>query len=117
VFRIARNLFVDSRRAEASRSQLALALAEAAGSREVILPAEAVERLTARELEAALEHLPRDQREALLLCDLWGFRYAEIAQIVGAPIGTVRSRIGRARGRVADLLGKNAKESKERRRP
>jgi RNA polymerase sigma-70 factor (ECF subfamily) len=79
-----------------------------------IVPAEVVERLTARELEAALGRLPEDQREALLLCDLWGFRYAEIAEIVGSPIGTVRSRIARARSRVSALLGKTARETEDR---
>lgn len=80
----------------------------------LIVPVEAVERLAARELEAALERLPRDQREAVLLCDLWGFRYAEIAGIVGSPIGTVRSRIARARARLSALLAEPAgRESRD----
>ena len=112
LFRIARNLFVDGRRATAVRSRLSLAEGSESGAPAFIVPSEAVERLTARELEAALNHLPGDQREALLLCDLWGFQYAEIADIIGAPIGTVRSRIARARSRVSSLLGRTAKESK-----
>ncbi len=117
LFRIARNLFVDGKRAAAVRSQLSLANSDESGGPAFIVPAEAVERLTARELEAALDRLPKDQREALLLCDLWGFRYTEIAEIIGSPVGTVRSRIARARGRLSALLGRTAKESKERSRP
>src|SRR5262249_50381779 len=115
LFRIARNLFVDSKRAAVPRAKLALA--EAVSDSQFVVPAETVERLTARELEAALEHLPSDQREALLLCDLWGFQYSEIAAIVHSPIGTVRSRIARARHRLSSLLGRAAKDSKERGRP
>jgi RNA polymerase sigma-70 factor (ECF subfamily) len=116
LFRIARNLFLDGRRASAVRSQLSLADgAEPAPA--FIVPAETVERLTARELEAALDRLPENQREALLLCDLWGFEYAEIAHIVHSPVGTVRSRIARARSRVSELLGSAAQQSTGRLRP
>jgi RNA polymerase sigma-70 factor, ECF subfamily len=114
LFRIARNLFVDGRRASAVRLQLSLAEGTESGAPAFIVPAEAVERLTTRELESALDQLPGNQREALLLCDLWGFQYVEIAGIVGSPIGTVRSRIARARSRMSSLLGRTAKESKGR---
>lgn len=114
LFRIARNLFVDGRRASAVRPQLSLAEGAESGAPAFLVPAEAVERLTARELESALDQLPGNQREALLLCDLWGFQYVEIADIVGSPIGTVRSRIARARSRMSSLLGRTAKESKGR---
>ena len=99
---------MDSKRAAAVRSQLSLAVGGEVSAPAFIVPAETVERLTARELEAALDRLPKDQREALLLCDLWGFRYAEIAEIVDSPIGTVRSRIARARARLSALLAKPA---------
>jgi len=74
LFRIARNLFVDGRRASAVRLQLSLAEGTESGAPAFIVPAEAVERLTTRELESALDQLPGNQREALLLCDLWGFQ-------------------------------------------
>ncbi|MEX1245019.1 MAG: sigma-70 family RNA polymerase sigma factor [Thermoanaerobaculia bacterium] len=117
LFRIARNLFVDGRRAAGVRSQLSLASDTETQAEAFVVPMEAVERLTARELEAALARLPREQREALLLCDLWGFQYTEIAEIVGSPTGTVRSRIARARGRLSALLGRTAKGSKESSKP
>ena len=65
LFRIARNLFLDGRRASAVRSQLSLAVDTGASTQAFVVPAEAVERLSARELEAALDRLPREQREAL----------------------------------------------------
>jgi RNA polymerase sigma-70 factor (ECF subfamily) len=114
LFRIARNLFIDGRRASAVRSQLSLATDTETSASALVVPAETVERLAARELEAALDRLPTDQREALLLCDLWGFRYAEIAKIVGSPVGTVRSRIARARSRMSALLKKTVLESEDR---
>ncbi len=117
LFRIARNLFLDGRRVSAVRSHLSLALDTETSTQAFTVPAEAVERLAARELEAALDRLPREQREALLLCDLWGFQYAEISEIVGSPIGTVRSRIARARGRLSALLGRTAREAEDRSRP
>jgi len=117
LFRIARNLFLDSRRASAVRSQLSLVMDTEASAEAFVVPAEAVERLAARELEAALDRLPREQREALLLCDLWGFQYAEISEIVASPIGTVRSRIARARGRLSALLGRTVREAEDRSRP
>jgi RNA polymerase sigma-70 factor (ECF subfamily) len=52
-----------------------------------------------------LAQLPIDQREALLLVGAQGFSYEETAEICGARIGTIKSRINRARTRLADLLG------------
>lgn len=50
-----------------------------------------------RNLGEALEHLPDDQRSALLLVALEGFTYDEVAEILKVPIGTVRSRLSRGR--------------------
>ena len=50
--------------------------------------------LDARQL---LCRLDRDRREALLLTQVMGFSYAEAAEICGCPVGTVRSRVSRAR--------------------
>jgi len=48
-------------------------------------------------LRRLLSELPADQREVLLLCALGGMTYSEIASTIGAPVGTVRSRLHRAR--------------------
>ena len=51
----------------------------------------------ARVLQETLEALPEDLREAIVLRELEGMSYDEIADVMGCPIGTVRSRIFRAR--------------------
>jgi RNA polymerase sigma-70 factor (ECF subfamily) len=48
-------------------------------------------------LQSALDGLPAEQREAVVLCDLEGMSYEEMAALTGVPIGTVRSRIFRGR--------------------
>ena len=57
------------------------------------------------DVKAALAQLPIDQREALLLVGPQGFSYEEAAAICGARIGTIKSRVNRARTRLAELLG------------
>ncbi len=52
----------------------------------------------------ALESLPADHREVLVMCDLEGLGYQEIAEVLGIPIGTVRSRIFRARAAMKTIL-------------
>lgn len=103
LFRIARNAYLNRRRTENARPELQLV--DVDEMRDVpVISAETVERVQAHELERALAKLTTEQREALLLSDLWGFTYAEIAEIASVPVGTVRSRIARARARViADI--------------
>ena len=55
-------------------------------------------------LEAALQQLPEDQRIALVLCDVEGLDYNEIATVMSTSLGTVKSRIARARQKMRDLL-------------
>ncbi len=57
------------------------------------------------DFRAALLKLPHDQREALILVGAEGFSYEEAAAISGCAIGTIKSRVNRARGRLIDLLG------------
>ena len=58
-----------------------------------------------RELERALNRLPLEQRESILLVGLEGLRYDEAASILGVPIGTVRSRLSRGREALRKLMG------------
>jgi RNA polymerase sigma-70 factor, ECF subfamily len=104
LFRIARNLHLDRRRATHARPELRLVEPGDLVVPEPAVPAEAVERLNLQELEAALVHLSEEQREAVLLCDLWGFHYEEIAHITAVPVGTVRSRIARGRAALSERL-------------
>lgn len=57
------------------------------------------------DVEAALAQLPVEFRTAVVLRDLCGLDYAEIADVLGIPAGTVRSRIARGRAALAPLLG------------
>jgi len=73
------------------------------------VPAEAPESYAARKelsvfLERALSTLQEDQRLAVILSDVQGFGYDEIAEICGVAVGTVKSRISRGRARLRDLL-------------
>ena len=61
--------------------------------------------LDGRTLDAALAHLPVDQRAALVLRELCALDYAEIGEVLAIPPGTVRSRIARARAALAQALG------------
>jgi RNA polymerase sigma-70 factor (ECF subfamily) len=57
------------------------------------------------ELEHALDHLSEGQRQVVMLVGLEGMTYDEAAKILGVPIGTVRSRLGRARDALRGLMG------------
>jgi len=61
-------------------------------------------RLEFNEFKAALSKLPPDQREALILVGASGFSYEEAAGICECAVGTIKSRVNRARNRLADLL-------------
>ena len=56
------------------------------------------------EVSMAINSLPVDFRTVILLCDVDGFTYEEISKIADIPIGTVRSRLHRARGLLKDKL-------------
>ena len=66
-----------------------------------------IERADAARLEAAIAALPEEFRETLVLRDLQGLDYRAIAQVTGVPIGTVMSRLARARRRLMAQLGKD----------
>ena len=53
---------------------------------------------------AAIAALPEEQRTAVVLCDIHGFAYDEIAAMTGWPMGTVKSRINRARVKIREIL-------------
>ena len=68
------------------------------------------------ELSSALALIPEEYRVALVLRDVADLDYEEISHILDVPIGTVRSRIARGRGRLAGILG-NENPSGERQTP
>jgi len=61
-------------------------------------------RMEFKEFRTALDKLPPDQREALILVGASGFSYEEAAAICECAVGTIKSRVNRARTRLADLL-------------
>jgi RNA polymerase sigma-70 factor, ECF subfamily len=62
----------------------------------------------AASLEGAIAALPVAYRETLILRDVQGLGYREIAEVTGVPIGTVMSRLARGRDRVIKIIGRNA---------
>ncbi len=107
VYRIATNAALDELRRRRRRPPLH-ALSDD-------LPApDAVDPMAERRLDAvadrvsiddALEALPEEFRAAVVLRDVADLDYAEIAEVLDIPIGTVKSRIARGRGQLADALG------------
>jgi RNA polymerase sigma-70 factor (ECF subfamily) len=61
--------------------------------------------LDMQDLREALNRLPADQREALVLVGACGFSYEDAALVSGCAVGTIKSRVNRARGKLAQLLG------------
>lgn len=115
LFRIARNFYLDRWRATSARPELRLVETGDPLGPEALVAADTVERIEAWDIEAALERLPAEQREAVLLCDLWGFEYGEIARMTDVPVGTVRSRIARARAKLAaDLADRAGSRARDR---
>jgi RNA polymerase sigma-70 factor (ECF subfamily) len=55
-------------------------------------------------IEHCLDGLPDDQRVVTVLCDVEGYDYNEIADIIGKSLGTVKSRISRGRSKLRDCL-------------
>src|SRR5215217_21671 len=67
-------------------------------------------RLDLEDFQRALMKLSADQREALLLIGAEGFSYEEAAGICGCAVGTVKSRVNRARSRLSELLCLDAED-------
>src|SRR5205823_7115744 len=73
--------------------------------------AEVLDKLAAGEVVRAIEQLPPLHREVVLLVDVEGFAYKDAAQVLGIPIGTVMSRLHRARQQLQKTLFDYAAES------
>ena len=76
-------------------------------SREAETPAEIISQdIDHARLQAAIEALPAEFREAIVLREMEGLSYKEIAAVAGVPIGTVMSRLARARRQLREILTK-----------
>lgn len=69
-----------------------------------------LDRLLREDLERAVEALPEHYRLPVVLADIHGFTYEEIAEIIDAPVGTVRSRLSRGRDRLQEVLWEHAED-------
>jgi RNA polymerase sigma-70 factor (ECF subfamily) len=67
--------------------------------------APAADGASGRDIDRALQLLSGEQRQVLLLIGLEGLSYAETAEVLDIPVGTVMSRLARGRGRLRALMG------------
>ncbi len=105
LWRITRNAFLDSVRKAKRRPTSPLP----EGDRSALVTSPSPDEVLAsvrlsEDIQVALLKLPLDFRECVVLCDVVGLSYEEIARAVEAPIGTVRSRIHRGRKMLRGLL-------------
>lgn len=102
-FTILRNLFYSEKRRSWRRQQLDPEVAEAT----LIANDDPSSALDLLALRAGLTVLPEDQREALILVGAGGLSYEETAEICGCAVGTIKSRVSRARKALAEIIEKS----------
>jgi RNA polymerase sigma-70 factor (ECF subfamily) len=99
LFTVMHNQYVNSVRRSVKRSETILV-----EKMQLASPAPQLPNLELRDLENAIARLSEEQRATLLLVALEGLRYEEVAQICDVPIGTVRSRLNRAREELRRMM-------------
>src|SRR6201994_4366750 len=107
MYRILRNTFLTSRTGLKATITVPLELEE--GNLEVPIEWETpeamlIERSNRQLIQSAIEELPWRSREILLLCDMEEMSYRDISETLSIPIGTVMSRLSRARNNLAELV-------------
>lgn len=102
LFTIMQNVWRDELRAHRRRGEPLESAGDIAGDdgREVTM-----QHIQTVEASAALAGLPEEQRTVVALVVMEGLSYAEAASVLSIPVGTVMSRLARARGRLAAILG------------
>lgn len=101
LFSVMHNLFVNQLRQ--SPAGLSISLIDSDDlTEELVTPVADLAHLI--DLQRCLLRLPPEQREVLLLVSMQDLSYAEVAKVTGVPIGTVMSRLSRARQRLQELL-------------
>jgi RNA polymerase sigma-70 factor (ECF subfamily) len=100
LFTILRNQFLTGRR----KAKREIEDADGAYAARLTTPPDQHDRLHFEDLRLALSRLPDQQREAVLLVGASGFSYEEVAEIAGVPVGTIKSRVNRARVALATML-------------
>ena len=99
-FMILRNQFYSDKRRSWRSSQLDPEVAE----RTLEAASNPIASLELDEVRRALACLPDDQREALILIGAGGLSYEEVSEICGCAIGTIKSRVSRARDRLSTII-------------
>lgn len=106
LWRITRNAFLDDVRRRKRRPTVALPEDDRSAIGSVPEPEDVLaESRLPEHLQQALLALPYDFREAVVMCDVVGLTYDEIAGATEVPVGTVRSRIHRGRKMLRGMLG------------
>jgi RNA polymerase sigma-70 factor (ECF subfamily) len=106
LWRITRNAFLDEVRRRRRRPVAPLPDDDRGVGEPSPPPDEVLDSIRLGEdVQAALLELPFEFREAVVMCDVVGLSYEEIAEAAGIPIGTVRSRIHRGRKLLKERLG------------
>jgi RNA polymerase sigma-70 factor, ECF subfamily len=110
MFRIVQTIWIDQLRARDIRKEDGDIAEERLGTDEPVRRVEA--RLALSEVRRAVSLLPPDQRATLMLVTVEGLSYKEAADVAGVPIGTIMSRLARARIALQQLLDAGAGKSR-----
>ncbi len=106
LFTTLHNVFIDGhRRRQARRSDVPIETVIA----DLLAPPRQQDWVELRDLVAALQLLPKEQREVVLLVGLEGMSYLEAANVLGVPVGTVMSRLSRGREALRRLTTQGSK--------
>jgi RNA polymerase sigma-70 factor (ECF subfamily) len=101
LFTILRNTYFSERR----KRKREVEDADGSYAANLATPPEQPGHMDMQDFLSALSRLPDDQREALVLIGAAGFSYEEAAEISNCAVGTIKSRVNRARNRLTELLG------------
>ena len=102
LFRMMRNLFISKkRRLKTSRNYIEIAQHQTARS----TPGNQADRMKMRDVGRSMRKLPTEQRQIVLLSAIRGLSYQEISESLEIPVGTVRSRLSRARSTLREESG------------
>ncbi len=101
LFTILRNVFLSERR----KRKFEVSDPDGSMAEQLSVKGEQAGRMDMVDFTKALAKLPAEQREALILIGAEGFSYEDAALMCGCAVGTIKSRVNRARARLAELTG------------